>query len=611
MRMTTLQPKGFFSYTRQDDEAQGKILTKLRKLIQSELQVQYGRGKIDIFQDTEVIEDGVDFPIKTKAAMNEVSFFIPILTPNFVESEWCCKEITMFLEREQEILSNHPELSREQRLIWPIQLIDTSKSKPYDPDAIAALANIQTRDFRELRFAIKGGTRAVHSQIAQFATSISDVLRTEVTAIPTAEELAEQKREQERLARVAREEANRKRRAAKKEADRVAAKAASDKLKAEAEQRVIDQRKAEELAAAQLIAEQKRIALEEQQAELATRREGVVQAELTLTLANAELGDRSAIYDTAKHAFDAAGEQVTQLSAINASKAVMSAASDEREEAGMAFSLAENELNVSKSNHNQATLEHTAAQATLEEWLDSIGGDLDGAVEKPTTKKSTQISGAERRPGSGPEDGAFVDAKADLLVQEKLDRDEHEPIKIVGIAEEIERQRIADERARDIRAKEEQRRQFRTKVRRVVAWICFVPLGLLALFVAIALILPNRSSTEAEGPTTSKTVAVAPAGAAALKPMNTHEAPDWLLKRWGISGDCSKPLIIAKTATGISLQFGTDEAADEDIDAPVLDTLVQTKQATYKLSVSPTRGSKNKIEMRHLESGEPIWLHQC
>jgi TIR domain len=265
--MTTLQPKGFFSYTRQDDEAQGKILSKLRELIQSELQLQYGRGKIDIFQDTRVIKPGVDFPIKTTAAMNEVVFFIPILTPNFVQSEWCCREVSMFLEREREIFKNHPELPREQRLLWPIHLIDISKTKPFDPGVIALLADIQSTDFRSLRFDIKAETRDVHAQIENLATAIRDVLNIEVTSPPTPEELIACVKEEQRLARLAKAQATREAKAAKALADKIAGEELKAREKEKADRLIEEQRKADELVVAQSKAEAERLAKEKLDAE--------------------------------------------------------------------------------------------------------------------------------------------------------------------------------------------------------------------------------------------------------------------------------------------------------------------------------------------------------
>ena len=38
---------------------------------------------------------------KSTGALDEASFMLPIVTPGFIQSEWCCKEVLRFREREK------------------------------------------------------------------------------------------------------------------------------------------------------------------------------------------------------------------------------------------------------------------------------------------------------------------------------------------------------------------------------------------------------------------------------------------------------------------------------------------------------------------------------
>ncbi|MFZ4381400.1 MAG: toll/interleukin-1 receptor domain-containing protein, partial [Sandarakinorhabdus sp.] len=140
-----LKPIGFFSYARQDDEKADGRLSQLRFLLANELQISYGKQPIRIFQDVAAIPPGDDWEKAINDAINHATFFIPIITRAFVESEWCSKEVSNFIVREAAINAAHPELKGKSR-IFPILYTDIDNVQPHDPEAFAALRRIQFMD---------------------------------------------------------------------------------------------------------------------------------------------------------------------------------------------------------------------------------------------------------------------------------------------------------------------------------------------------------------------------------------------------------------------------------------------------------------------------------
>jgi hypothetical protein len=124
-----LSPIGFWSYARQDDEER---LGRLRLVLQRQLQQKYGREEIKIFQDVAAIPPGADWERKLREAVSSSTFFIPIVTPNFLESPWCNQELLIFLEREKQLAALYPALAHERR-IFPIGYIDTADVESHDP----------------------------------------------------------------------------------------------------------------------------------------------------------------------------------------------------------------------------------------------------------------------------------------------------------------------------------------------------------------------------------------------------------------------------------------------------------------------------------------------
>jgi hypothetical protein len=96
---------GFFSYSREDDEAFDGTLSTLRDGIQRELSAQLGRSRATfrLRQDQAAIAPGQlwESESEIKTAVEQAVFFIPIVTPRAVNSRHCKFEFEAFLARER------------------------------------------------------------------------------------------------------------------------------------------------------------------------------------------------------------------------------------------------------------------------------------------------------------------------------------------------------------------------------------------------------------------------------------------------------------------------------------------------------------------------------
>jgi hypothetical protein len=90
---------GFFSYSREDDEAFEGALSALRDAIQRELSAQLGRSKTNfpLWQDQKAIDPGKLWEQEINAAVEQAVFFIPIVRPPAVNSHYCKFEFEAFL----------------------------------------------------------------------------------------------------------------------------------------------------------------------------------------------------------------------------------------------------------------------------------------------------------------------------------------------------------------------------------------------------------------------------------------------------------------------------------------------------------------------------------
>ena len=135
----------FLSYTRKDDEFFGGYITAFRKMLENAVQVVTGETSFQVFQDIDGIVMGENWEKKLGEAIHGSSFFVPMLSPLFFNSQHCREEVEKFLQHER-------ALNRSD-LILPIYFLTTAKlekeeEKTKDPLA-TEFAKRQLFDWRQ------------------------------------------------------------------------------------------------------------------------------------------------------------------------------------------------------------------------------------------------------------------------------------------------------------------------------------------------------------------------------------------------------------------------------------------------------------------------------
>jgi hypothetical protein len=136
-----MEPKGFWSYARDDDEHLAGALSRLRQQIAGEVAMLLGRD-VDMFQDIRDVRTGERWAERIRAELTAATFLVPVLTPRYLNRPWCREETLTFLRlaREKGIEPN----------IFPIRFVE------YDEDPGCelrqALSPFQYKDFTQWRF---------------------------------------------------------------------------------------------------------------------------------------------------------------------------------------------------------------------------------------------------------------------------------------------------------------------------------------------------------------------------------------------------------------------------------------------------------------------------
>jgi hypothetical protein len=165
---------GFFSYSRDDDVSYRGRLSALRETIQHELSAQLGRSKANfrLWQDKEAIAPGRLWESEIKTAVEQSVFFIPIVTPRTINSDYCKFEFEAFLSRER-------ELDRTD-LVFPILYVPVpalaDEALWRNHPVLSAIGRRQYVDWQTFRYS-DVDTPAVREEIARFCHKIVEALQ--------------------------------------------------------------------------------------------------------------------------------------------------------------------------------------------------------------------------------------------------------------------------------------------------------------------------------------------------------------------------------------------------------------------------------------------------
>nr|VFJ95461.1 MAG: TIR domain-containing protein [Candidatus Kentron sp. LFY] len=166
-------PIAFLSYSRFDDKAENAYLTKFCKKLSQTVE-QYTGDEFRIFQDIKNIDWGGHWEDKIQAAIDEVFFLIPIITPKFFKRKACRDEVERFRYRERVFTRND--------LILPIYFIDCPilhNESARESDTIAKLIySRQWEDWRELRFQNLNSPTSLRA-FSRLAIRLRDAIATE------------------------------------------------------------------------------------------------------------------------------------------------------------------------------------------------------------------------------------------------------------------------------------------------------------------------------------------------------------------------------------------------------------------------------------------------
>jgi len=135
--------EAFWSYAHEDNDRQGGRLLALARAIEDEFSVISG-DDLNIFLDRHSLSWGDLWKERINGALGEAPFFIALVTPKYVRSAECRRELLSF--------SREAQSRGVGRLLLPILFIDVSDlSDDSSDEMLAIISRSQYVDWRELR----------------------------------------------------------------------------------------------------------------------------------------------------------------------------------------------------------------------------------------------------------------------------------------------------------------------------------------------------------------------------------------------------------------------------------------------------------------------------
>lgn len=136
---------GFWSYVHADNDSVGDAIVKLAKRVTGEFELLSG-GRLRLFVDRD-LEWGDEWSKRIDRELQETTFFIPIITPRYFQSEECRRELVKFKSAADRFGVNE--------LLLPLYYVTVPEMEEEEPqdELMALVKSIQREDMREVRLA--------------------------------------------------------------------------------------------------------------------------------------------------------------------------------------------------------------------------------------------------------------------------------------------------------------------------------------------------------------------------------------------------------------------------------------------------------------------------
>lgn len=174
----------FWSYTHEDDERLGGAITRLANRLGDEYAVSSG-DDLNLFLDRQSLDWGDAWRQKIDAALGTAPLFIAIVTPKFVKSAECRRELLTFISQ--------AESRGFSRLLLPILFIDVPGLHENNPDEVLAiLARTQYVPWTRLRLLTEDSSE-VRTAVNALALRIMQLQEEANESMSAVEKRAEEK----------------------------------------------------------------------------------------------------------------------------------------------------------------------------------------------------------------------------------------------------------------------------------------------------------------------------------------------------------------------------------------------------------------------------------
>lgn len=171
---------GFWSYTHRDNEADNGRIIRIATRLQAEFELLTGQ-EIEIFVDRSGIAWGDQWRQRINDALQVTTFFIALVTPRYLQSEECRREILQFASEAKSL--------GLQKLLLPVlyaSVAELDNAKESGDEVLGLIAQTQWEDWTSLRLLDEQSTeyRVAVNRLAKRLADISKEIQDDPPNLP-------------------------------------------------------------------------------------------------------------------------------------------------------------------------------------------------------------------------------------------------------------------------------------------------------------------------------------------------------------------------------------------------------------------------------------------